>query len=86
MTIQLINSFTNNFLSQAAEGPVENCAFIFPKKNNTYSIVNEDNSGCRWKKCVTTQAGKASKLQSDIWAKNYNTKCTSSAEKELINN
>ena len=77
MNIQLINQFTNNFLSQAAEGLVENCFLILSQKNSTYCIVNEDNStdnsGYQWKKCVSTQAGKVSKLQSDIGVGMYNT-------------
>ena len=90
MNIQLINPFNKNLLSLAAEGLLENCALIFPKRNGAYRIVSDDNYtdnfGYQWKKCVSTQAGKASKLQSDIRREKYNTNCIISAEKELINN
>jgi SAM-dependent methyltransferase len=67
MNIQLINPFTKNFLSQAAEGLTENCALIFPKKNGAYRVVADDNYtqnfGYQWNKFVGTQVDKASKLQ-----------------------
>ena len=65
--IQLINPFTKSFLSQAAEGLVENCALIFPKKNGAYRIVEDNNYtqnfGYQWNKFAGTQVDKASKLQ-----------------------
>ena len=67
MNIQLINPFTKNFLSHAAEGLMENCALIFPKKNGAYRIVEDnnytENFGYQWNKFAGTQVDKASKLQ-----------------------
>ncbi len=67
MEIQLINPFTKNLLSLAAEGLLENCTLSFPKKNGAYRIVNNDNYtgnfGYQWNKFVGTQVDKASKLQ-----------------------
>lgn len=67
MNIQLINPFTKNLLSLAAEGLLENCALIFPKKNGAYRIANDDNYtgnfGYQWKKFSDTQVDKLSKLQ-----------------------
>jgi 2-polyprenyl-3-methyl-5-hydroxy-6-metoxy-1,4-benzoquinol methylase len=67
MNIQLVNPFNKNLLSLAAEGLVENCALIFPKKNGAYRIVSDnnytENFGYQWNKFVGTQVDKASKLQ-----------------------
>jgi len=67
MNIQLINPFTKNLLSQAAEGLMENCALIFPKKNGAFRIVEDNNYtgnfGYQWNKFAGTQVDKASKLQ-----------------------
>jgi SAM-dependent methyltransferase len=67
MNIQLVNPFTKNLLSLAAEGLMENYALIFPKKNGAYRIVNDDNYtdnfGYQWNKFAGTQVDKASKLQ-----------------------
>lgn len=67
MNIQLVNPFTNNLLSLAAEGLMENYALTFPKKNGAYRIVSNDNYtqnfGFQWNKFAGTQLDKASKLQ-----------------------
>ncbi len=67
MNIQLVNPFTNNLLSSAADGLMENYALIFPKKNGAFRIVNDnnytDNFGYQWNKFVGTQVDKASKLE-----------------------
>lgn len=67
MDVQLINPFNNNLLSLAAEGLLENCALIFPKKNGAYRIVSDDNYtgnfGYQWNKFAATQVDKTSKLQ-----------------------
>lgn len=67
MNIQLVNPFTNNLLSLAADGLMENYALIFPKKNGAYRIVNDnnytDNFGYQWNKFAGTQVDKASKLE-----------------------
>ncbi|MBL0357653.1 MAG: class I SAM-dependent methyltransferase [Chitinophagaceae bacterium] len=67
MNIQLVNPFNKNLLSLAAEGLMENCALIFPKKNGAYRIVSDDNYtgnfGYQWNKYAGTQVDKASKLQ-----------------------
>jgi SAM-dependent methyltransferase len=67
MNIQLINPFTNNLLSLAKDGLMENYAIIFPKKNGAYRVVEEnnytENFGYQWNKFVGTQVDKASKLQ-----------------------
>jgi SAM-dependent methyltransferase len=67
MNIQLVNPFTKNLLSLAAEGLMENYALIFPKKNGAYRIVSDDNYtgnfGFQWNKFAGTQVDKASKLQ-----------------------
>lgn len=67
MGIQLINPFTQRFLSQATEGLMENYALIFPQKNGAYRIVEDnnytENFGYQWNKFVGTQVDKASKLQ-----------------------
>lgn len=67
MNIQLVNPFTNNLLSLAADGLMENYALIFPKKNGAFRIVNDnnytDNFGYQWNKFVGTQVDKASKLE-----------------------
>lgn len=66
MEIQLVNPFNKNLLSQAAEGLLENCTLIFPKKNGAYRIVSDDNYthnfGYQWNKFAGTQVDKASKL------------------------
>jgi len=66
MEIQLVNPFNKNLLSQAAEGLLENCTLIFPKKNGAYRIVGDDNYthnfGYQWNKFAGTQVDKASKL------------------------
>src|SRR5436190_9960563 len=66
MNIQLINPFTNNLLSPAKDGLVENYAITFPKKNGAYRIVAEDNYtgsfSYQWNKFTDTQLDKASKL------------------------
>ena len=66
MNIQLINPFTKNFLSPAAEGLMENSTVTFPKKNGAYRIVADDNYtgnfGYQWNKFAGTQVDKASKL------------------------
>lgn len=67
MNIQLVNPFTNNLLSLAADGLMENYALIFPKKNGAFRIVNDnnytDNFGYQWNKFAGTQVDKASKLE-----------------------
>lgn len=67
MEIQLVNPFTKNLLSLAADGLMENYALTFPKKNGAYRIVTDDNYtdnfGYQWNKFVGTQVDKASKLQ-----------------------
>ncbi len=67
MDIQLINPFTKNLLSQAADGLMENYALIFPKKNGAYRIVEDNNYtanfGYQWNKFVGTQVDKASNLE-----------------------
>lgn len=67
MQIQLINPFNNNLLSLAAEGLLENCNLIFPKKNGAYRIAGNDNYtenfGYQWNKFAGTQVDKNSKLQ-----------------------
>lgn len=66
MEIQLINPFTKNLLSLAAEGLLENCSLTFPKKNGAYRIVTDnnytENFGYQWNKFAGTQVDKASKL------------------------
>lgn len=66
MNIQLINPFTQRFLSQAAEGLMENYNLIFPKKNGAYRIAGDDNYtenfGYQWNKFAGTQVDKSSKL------------------------
>ena len=66
MNIQLINPFTNSFLSPADEGLMKNCTLIFPKKNGAYRIVEDNNYtgnfGYQWNKFAGTQVDKASKL------------------------
>lgn len=67
MNIQLVNPFTRNLLSLAADGLRENCALIFPKKNGAYRIVSDnnytENFGYQWNKFITTQVDRSSKLQ-----------------------
>lgn len=67
MNIQLVNPFNKNLLSLAAEGLMENCALIFPKKNGAYRIVSNnnytENFGFQWNKFAGTQVDKATKLQ-----------------------
>lgn len=67
MNIQLVNPFTNNLLSLAADGLMENYALIFPKKNGAFRIVNDnnytENFGYQWNKFAGTQVDKASKLE-----------------------
>ncbi|MFT3682947.1 MAG: methyltransferase domain-containing protein [Ferruginibacter sp.] len=67
MEIQLVNPFTKNLLSQAAEGLMENYALSFPKKNGAYRIVTDNNYtgnfGYQWNKFAGTQVDKASKLE-----------------------
>lgn len=67
MNIQLINPFTNNLLSLAKEGLIDNYAVIFPKKNGAFRVVADDNYtenfGYQWNKFAATQVDKASKLQ-----------------------
>jgi 2-polyprenyl-3-methyl-5-hydroxy-6-metoxy-1,4-benzoquinol methylase len=67
MDIQLVNPFTKNLLSLAADGLMENYALTFPKKNGAYRIVPNDNYtgsfGYQWNKFATTQVDKSSKLQ-----------------------
>ena len=67
MNIQLINPFTNNLLSLAKDGLMENYAISFPKKNGAYRVVADENYtenfGYQWNKFVGTQVDKASKLQ-----------------------
>lgn len=67
MNVQLINPFTKGFLSQAAEGLMENCKLIFPKKNGAYRIAGDNNYtqnfGYQWNKFAGAQIDKASKLQ-----------------------
>ncbi len=67
MTVQLIDPFSNKLLSLAAEGLMENCALIFPKKNGAYRITANnnytENFGYQWNKFAGTQVDKASKLQ-----------------------
>ena len=67
MNIQLVNPFTNNLLSLAADGLMENYALIFPKKNGAFRIVNDNNYtnnfGYQWNKFAGTQVDKASKLE-----------------------
>lgn len=66
MNIQLVNPFNKNLLSLAAEGLMENCALIFPKKNGAYRIAGDNNYtanfGYQWNKFAGTQVDKASKL------------------------
>ncbi len=67
MNIQLINPFTNNLLSPAKDGLMENYAISFPKKNGAYRVVAgenyTENFGYQWNKFGGTQVDKASKLQ-----------------------
>ncbi|HMO61357.1 MAG TPA: methyltransferase domain-containing protein [Ferruginibacter sp.] len=67
MDIQLVNPFTKNLLSLAAEGLKDNYALIFPKKNGAYRIVDTGNYtesfGYQWNKFAGTQIDKTSKLQ-----------------------
>ena len=68
MNIQLVNPFTKNLLSLAAEGLMENCALIFPKKNGAYRIVSDnnytENFGFQWNKFAGTQVDKAPNYRS----------------------
>ncbi len=67
MNIQLVNPFTQNLLSLAADGLRENCALIFPKKNGAYRIVSDqnysDSFGYQWNKFAGTQVDRNSKLE-----------------------
>jgi 2-polyprenyl-3-methyl-5-hydroxy-6-metoxy-1,4-benzoquinol methylase len=67
MNIQLINPFTNNLLSLAKDGLMEEYAITFPKKNGAYRVVENnnytENFGYQWNKFAATQVDKSSKLQ-----------------------
>jgi 2-polyprenyl-3-methyl-5-hydroxy-6-metoxy-1,4-benzoquinol methylase len=67
MNIQLINPFTNNLLSPAQDGLMDNYAVIFPNKNGAYRVVAgnnyTENFSYQWNKFSGTQLDKASKLE-----------------------